>query len=168
MSDDTEQLIVQLEAKVDNFEKQMRKAAQTADTNFGSIEKRAKSVADNQILQVAVFAILFGMALALLSDEKKAPLLSLLTSLTDTMFQFTKLIMYFAPIAAGAAMAYTVGSMGLSTLLPLAKLIDLIHTKVNDLRNADMHDAALKTKPSQVIFCICYMAKNRMKKRPVV
>jgi proton glutamate symport protein len=86
-------------------------------------ENIALAVAQNQILQVAVFAILFGIALALLSDEKKAPLLSLLTSLTDTMFQFTKLIMYFAPIAAGAAMAYTVGSMGLSTLLPLAKLV---------------------------------------------
>ena len=47
----------------------------------------------------------------------------MLTSLTDTMFQFTKLIMYFAPIAAGAAMAFTVGSMGLSPLLPLAKLV---------------------------------------------
>jgi proton glutamate symport protein len=86
-------------------------------------ENIAVAVAQNQILQVALFAILFGIALALLSDDKKVPLLSLLTSLTDTMFQFTKLIMYFAPIAAGAAMSYTVGSMGLSTLLPLAKLV---------------------------------------------
>src|ERR1035437_3679882 len=83
----------------------------------------ALAVSQNQILQVAVFAILFGIALALLPDDKKAPLLSLLTSLTDTLFQFTKLIMYFAPVAAGAAMSYTVGSMGLSTLLPLAKLM---------------------------------------------
>jgi proton glutamate symport protein len=86
-------------------------------------ENLALAVAQNQILQVAVFAILFGIALALLPDQKKAPLLSLLQSLTDTMFQFTKLIMYFAPIAAGAAISYTIGSMGLSTLLPLAKLI---------------------------------------------
>jgi proton glutamate symport protein len=86
-------------------------------------ENIAQAVAQNQILQVAVFAILFGVALALLADEKKAPLLSVLQSLTDTMFQFTRIIMYFAPIAAGAAMSYTVGSMGLSTLLPLAKLV---------------------------------------------
>ena len=47
MSDDnTEQLIVLLEAKVDNFEKQMKKAAQTADQGFGSIENRAKQTAD--------------------------------------------------------------------------------------------------------------------------
>jgi proton glutamate symport protein len=86
-------------------------------------ENIAQAVAQNQILQVAVFAIFFGVALALLTDEKKAPLLSVLQSLTDTMFQFTRIIMYFAPIAAGAAMSYTVGSMGLSTLLPLAKLV---------------------------------------------
>jgi proton glutamate symport protein len=86
-------------------------------------ENIALAVAQNQILQVAVFAIFFGIALALLPDQKKTPLLSLLTSLTDTMFEFTKLIMYFAPIAAGAAMSYSVGSMGLSTLLPLAKLV---------------------------------------------
>jgi len=86
-------------------------------------ENIALAVAQNQILQVAVFAILFGIALALLPDAKKAPMVSLLTSLTETMFQFTKLIMYFAPIAAGAAMSYTIGSMGLSTLLPLAKLV---------------------------------------------
>jgi proton glutamate symport protein len=90
-------------------------------------ENIALAVAQNQILQVAVFAILFGIALALLPEDKKAPLLSLLASLTDTMFQFTKLIMYFAPIAAGAAMAYTVGSMGLGMLLPLAKLVSTFY-----------------------------------------
>jgi proton glutamate symport protein len=38
------------------------------------------------------------------------------------MFRFTRIIMFMAPVAAGAALAYTVGSMGLLTLLPLAKL----------------------------------------------
>jgi proton glutamate symport protein len=93
-------------------------------------ENIALAVAQDQILQVAIFAILFGIALALLSDDKKAPLLSLLTSLTDAMFQFTKLIMYFAPIAAGAAMSYAVGSMGLGTLLPLVKLVGTFYGAV--------------------------------------
>ncbi|KAA6456062.1 cation:dicarboxylase symporter family transporter [Acidobacteria bacterium AB60] len=83
----------------------------------------AQAVAQNQILQVAVFALLFGAALATLSESKRAPLVSVLQSLTDTMFRMTKIIMYVAPIAAGAAMAYTVGSMGLLSLLPLAKLV---------------------------------------------
>jgi len=86
-------------------------------------ENLALAVAQNQILQIAIFSLLFGVALALLSEEKRAPLLSVLQSLTETMFQITRIVMYFAPIAAGAAIAYTVGSMGLATLVPLAKLV---------------------------------------------
>jgi proton glutamate symport protein len=52
----------------------------------------------------------------------RAPLVAVLQSLTDTMFRMTKIIMVVAPLAAGAAMAYTVGSMGLQSLLPLVKL----------------------------------------------
>jgi proton glutamate symport protein len=86
-------------------------------------ENIAQAVAQNQILQVAVFALLFGVALAMLSTPKRAPLLHVLQSLTETMFKLTKIIMVMAPVAAGAAMAYTVGSMGLVTLLPLIKLV---------------------------------------------
>jgi proton glutamate symport protein len=86
-------------------------------------ENIAQAVAENQILQVAVFALLFGTALATLPETKRAPLVSVLQSLTETMFRLTRIIMVVAPIAAGAALAYTVGSMGLSTLLPLAKLL---------------------------------------------
>jgi proton glutamate symport protein len=86
-------------------------------------ENIAKAVAENQILQVAVFALLFGAALAMLPEAKRAPMLNVLQSLTETMFRLTRIIMVAAPIAAGAALAYTVGSMGLATLLPLAKLL---------------------------------------------
>jgi proton glutamate symport protein len=85
-------------------------------------ENIALAVAQNQILQVAVFALLFGAALATLPEAKRAPMVSVLQSLTETVFKMTKFIMYVAPLAAGAALAYTVGSMGLATLLPLAKL----------------------------------------------
>jgi proton glutamate symport protein len=86
-------------------------------------ENIAQAVAENQILQVAVFALLFGSALATLPEKKRAPLLTVLQSLTETMFRLTRIIMVVAPIAAGAALAYTVGSMGLATLLPLGKLL---------------------------------------------
>jgi proton glutamate symport protein len=86
-------------------------------------ENIAKSVADNQILQVAIFALLFGAALATLPEKTRAPLVSVLQSLTETMFRLTRMIMVAAPVAAGAALAYTVGSMGLATLLPLLKLL---------------------------------------------
>jgi proton glutamate symport protein len=86
-------------------------------------ENIAKAVAENQILQVAVFALLFGSALATLPEAKRKPLLTVLQSLTDTMFRLTRIIMVVAPVAAGAALAYTVGSMGVATLLPLGKLL---------------------------------------------
>ena len=86
-------------------------------------ENIAQAVAQNQILQVAVFALLFGTALAMLPEPKRAPLVSVLRSLTDAMFQMTRIVMVLAPVAAGAALAYTVGSMGLPTLLPLMKLV---------------------------------------------
>ena len=86
-------------------------------------ENIAQAVAQNQILQVAVFALLFGIALAMMHETKRAPLVSVLQSLTEAMFKLTRIIMFMAPLAAGAAMAFTVGSMGLSTLLPLLKLV---------------------------------------------
>lgn len=86
-------------------------------------ENIVKSIAENQILQVAVFAVLFAIALSRIAEKYREPMLSLAESLTQTMFSFTKIVMYYAPIGVGAAMAYTVGHMGTSVLLPLAKLL---------------------------------------------
>jgi proton glutamate symport protein len=86
-------------------------------------ENIAKSIGENQILQVAVFALLFGIALALLPEAKREPMLKFCESLSATMFSFTNLVMYFAPIGVGAAVAYTVGHMGIAVLLPLGKLL---------------------------------------------
>jgi proton glutamate symport protein len=82
-----------------------------------------KSVAEGQILQVAVFAIFFGIALACLNKDKRAPMLSFFSSLAEVMFKFTNIVMYFAPIGVGAAMAFTVGQMGIGILLNLGKLL---------------------------------------------
>ena len=86
-------------------------------------ENIVKAIGDNQILQVAVFAVLFGIALTRVSEATRQPILSLAESLTQTMFRFTNIVMYYAPIGVGAAMAYTVGHMGISVLLPLGKLL---------------------------------------------
>jgi proton glutamate symport protein len=86
-------------------------------------ENIAKSIAEGQILQVAVFAVFFGIALATLSEAKRAPVLRLCESLSEVMFRFTNVVMYFAPIGVGAAMAYTVGHMGLGVLINLGKLL---------------------------------------------
>ena len=86
-------------------------------------ENIAKAVAENQILQVAVFAVLFGIALTLVPEKTRQPMLNLAESLAQTMFKFTNIVMYYAPIGVGAAMAYTVGHMGIGVLLPLGKLV---------------------------------------------
>ncbi len=86
-------------------------------------ENLAKSIAEGQILQVAVFAVFFGIALATLDEAKRGPVLRLCESFAEVMFRFTNVVMYFAPIGVGAAMAYTVGHMGLGVLVNLGKLL---------------------------------------------
>ena len=86
-------------------------------------ENVVKAVGENQILQVAVFAVLFGIALTRVPEKLRQPMLSVAESLTQAMFKFTNIVMYYAPIGVGAAMAYTVGHMGISVLLPLGKLL---------------------------------------------
>jgi len=86
-------------------------------------ENIAKSVAEGQVLQIVVFSVLFAMALALVPDSKRRPLLAFAESLSETMFKFTNLVMYAAPLGVFGAVAYTVGHLGLGVLLPLAKLL---------------------------------------------
>ena len=86
-------------------------------------ENIAKSVAEGQVLQVVVFSILFGMALALVPESKRRPMVAFAESLSETMFKFTNLVMYAAPVGVFGAVAYTVGHLGLGVLLPLLKLL---------------------------------------------
>jgi proton glutamate symport protein len=86
-------------------------------------ENVAKSVFEGQVLQIVVFSVLFGIGLAMVRPERRAPMLSFCESLAETMFKFTNLIMYYAPIGVGAAIAYTVGHMGLSVLVNLFELL---------------------------------------------
>src|SRR6266478_6442685 len=86
-------------------------------------ENIAKSVAEGQVLQIVVFSILFAMGLALVPEPKRRPMLAFAESLSETMFKFTNLVMYAAPIGVFGAVAYTVGHLGLGVLLPLVKLL---------------------------------------------
>ncbi|MHB1178477.1 MAG: dicarboxylate/amino acid:cation symporter [Daejeonella sp.] len=86
-------------------------------------ENIAKSIADGAILQIVVFSILFGIALAMVKEDKRQPMLRATESLSEVMFKFTNIIMYFAPIGVGAAIAYTVGHMGLGILVNLFQLL---------------------------------------------
>lgn len=90
-------------------------------------ENIAKSVVEGQVLQIVVFSILFGIGLAMLPEEKKKPMLDFTESLSEVMFMFTKIIMYYAPIGVGAAMAVTVGHMGLDILKYLFCLLGTLY-----------------------------------------
>jgi proton glutamate symport protein len=102
---------------------------QVTTQNFNDIilhifpENIAKSIAEGQVLQVVVFSIIFGMALALVNPTRRQPMLNFAESLSETMFKFTNIIMYFAPIGVGAALAFTVGHMGLGILKDLLQLL---------------------------------------------
>jgi proton glutamate symport protein len=86
-------------------------------------ENIAKAIFEGQVLQIVVFSILFGISLAMLPAEKKKPMLEFTESLAEVMFKFTQIVMYFAPIGVGAAMAVTVGHMGLDILKYLFALL---------------------------------------------
>lgn len=82
-----------------------------------------QAAAEGEVLQVVTFSILFAMALALVPLEKRQVMLSFCDALAETMFKFTSIVMKYAPIGVGAAIAVTVGNKGLSVLWNLGLLI---------------------------------------------
>jgi proton glutamate symport protein len=87
-------------------------------------------VVDAQVLQIVVFSVLFGCGLAMVSEERRRPMLAFTESLAETMFKFTQIVMLMAPIGVGAAIAYTVGHLGLGVLVNLAKLLATFYVAV--------------------------------------
>jgi len=88
------------------------------------------AMSQGKLLSVLFFAILFGCALSLLPEERKAPLISVMQGVSDTMFKVTHLVMHYSPIGIFGLIAVTVASFGISALLPLAKLIGTTYVAV--------------------------------------
>lgn len=86
-------------------------------------ENFVKSIYHGDVLPIVVFSIIFGISLALLPEQKKTPILTFTESLAETMFKFTNIIMHFAPFGVGAAIAVTVGHLGIDILMYLLKLL---------------------------------------------
>jgi proton glutamate symport protein len=80
------------------------------------------AAARGDVLQIVVFAFLFGAACASVGI-KAAPVVEFCKSLSDVMFRYTKYVMYLAPLGVGAAMAYTIGKNGISVLKSLGLLV---------------------------------------------
>lgn len=81
------------------------------------------AAARNDVLQVVFFAIIFAIALAQVRGRPKEFLLGAIDGLAETMFKFTGIVMKYAPIGIGAAIAVTVGHSGIEVLINLGKLI---------------------------------------------
>jgi proton glutamate symport protein len=90
-------------------------------------ENIAKSIFEGQILQIVVFSVIFGIAVAMVKEKYRSPMIRFSESLAEIMFKFTNIIMYYAPIAVFAAIAYTVGHMGLDILFNLFKLLATLY-----------------------------------------
>ncbi len=78
--------------------------------------------AKGDILQVLLFAILFGFALSMLGERGK-PITRAIDDLSHVIFGVVGIVMKVAPIGAFGAMAFTIGKFGLASLVPLAKLM---------------------------------------------
>jgi proton glutamate symport protein len=90
-------------------------------------ENIAKSIYEGQILQIVVFSIIFGIAVAMIKEKYRIPMIRFSESLAEAMFKFTQLIMYFAPFAVFAAISYSIGHMGLDILINLFKLLATLY-----------------------------------------
>jgi proton glutamate symport protein len=75
------------------------------------------------VLQIVFWAIIFAIALTQVKKHHRDTMLSGLEALSEVMFKFVGIIMKFAPIGVGAAIAATVGKSGLEVLKNLAFLI---------------------------------------------
>jgi proton glutamate symport protein len=80
------------------------------------------AMAKGDVLEIVVFAFLFGAACASIGAKAK-PVVEFCGALADVMFRYTNYVMYAAPVGVAAAMAYVVGSKGVAVLWSLGRLI---------------------------------------------
>ncbi|MBW8688375.1 C4-dicarboxylate transporter DctA [Chitinophaga rhizophila] len=84
------------------------------------------SFAKGDIIQVLVFAVLFGYGLTKMKDHG-ASLLLTFDKLSQVFFNILKFIMRLAPLGAFGGMVYTVGNFGLTALYPMLKLLGCVY-----------------------------------------
>src|SRR5215208_5854942 len=102
--------------------------AQNTPTGIGFLEHVVpqsffEAASKNEVLQIVFFSILFAVALSQVRGRPKEIVLAGCEGLAEVMFKFTAIVMRYAPIGIGAAMAVTVGHSGLGVLINLGKLI---------------------------------------------
>ena len=81
-----------------------------------------EAMATNEILQIVVFSMFFGIACASIGDLAK-PTVKLLDSLAHIMLKVTGYVMHYAPVAVFSAMASVIAQQGIGVLLSYGKFI---------------------------------------------
>jgi aerobic C4-dicarboxylate transport protein len=84
------------------------------------------ALAKNDILQILVFAVMLGVALARMG-KKAEIVINVFDSFSHAMFSIVRMIMRVAPLAAFGAMAFTVGKYGFGSIFSLAKLMSTMY-----------------------------------------
>src|SRR6201994_3484988 len=88
------------------------------------------ALARNDVLQVLFFAVLFGVALALVGGEKGERVTKLIDAVASVLFRAMGLIVRVAPLGVLGAVAYTVGKYGVGSLKQLVSLVLLFYVSV--------------------------------------
>src|SRR3954471_9431370 len=84
------------------------------------------SMAKGEVLQIVVFAFIFGTACASIG-LKARPVVEVCESLAEVMFRYTNYVMLFAPFGVFGAMAATIGDKGLGVMVNLGKLVATLY-----------------------------------------
>ena len=87
------------------------------------------ALARNDVLQVLFFALLFGVALALVGEPAKQ-VASLVEAVSKVLFKIMGLIVRVAPLGVLGAVAYTVGRYGVGSLKQLVSLVFIFYVSV--------------------------------------
>lgn len=125
---------VKIEARAEDQAKSEKLLAQTQEANKRDHiveifpENIAKSIFNNEVLQIVVFSVIFAVGLGMVKHEHhKHTMVSFFEGLSEVMFKFTDIVMYLAPLAVFGALASTVAKSGVEILANLLQLVGTLY-----------------------------------------
>ncbi|BCB07222.1 dicarboxylate:amino acid:cation symporter DAACS family protein [Vreelandella venusta] len=114
-------------ATASNVNADVSEAPTITDTVLGLVPTNPiEAFATGNVLQIIVFAVLFGIAIVLAGDVAK-PVKNFFDSAAEVMYRLTSIIISFAPYGVFALMTWVAGTYGLDMLAPLAKVIGMVY-----------------------------------------
>ena len=85
-----------------------------------------QALANGDMLAIIFFSVMFGLGIAAIG-EKGTPIINFFKGTADAMFWVTNQVMKFAPFGVFALIGVTVSKFGLSSLIPLGKLVFVVY-----------------------------------------